>query len=49
MSIFALHRTQWVGLEGAPITNNVSIHTPINGGNMGLGLSIFNDKIGPFR
>ncbi|MCG9794062.1 PorP/SprF family type IX secretion system membrane protein [Flavobacterium algicola] len=47
MSIFALHRTQWVGLEGAPVTNNVSIHSPINGGNMGLGLSILNDKIGP--
>ncbi|WP_366186109.1 type IX secretion system membrane protein PorP/SprF [Flavobacterium ovatum] len=47
MSIFVLHRTQWVGLEGAPVTNNVSIHSPINGGNMGLGLSILNDKIGP--
>lgn len=47
MSIFALHRTQWVGLEGAPVTNNVSVHSPINGGNMGLGLSILNDKIGP--
>lgn len=47
MSIFALHRTQWVGLEGAPVTNNVAIHTPINGGNMGIGVSILNDKIGP--
>ncbi|WP_220763213.1 type IX secretion system membrane protein PorP/SprF [Flavobacterium sp. UMI-01] len=47
MSIFALHRTQWVGLEGAPTTNNVSLHTPINGGNMGFGVSILNDKIGP--
>ncbi|MGA9638588.1 PorP/SprF family type IX secretion system membrane protein [Flavobacterium sp.] len=47
MSIFALHRTQWVGLDGAPTTNNVSLHTPIQGGNMGIGLSILNDKIGP--
>lgn len=47
MSIFALHRTQWVGLDGAPVTNTVSIHTPINGSNVGLGLSIINDKIGP--
>lgn len=47
MSIFALHRTQWVGLNGAPVTNNLSLHTPINGGNMGLGFSILNDKIGP--
>ena len=47
MSIFALHRTQWVGLDGAPVTNNFSIHTPINGSNIGLGLSVVNDKIGP--
>lgn len=47
MSIFALHRTQWVGLDGAPTTNTVSINTPINGSNVGLGLSIINDKIGP--
>jgi hypothetical protein len=24
LSIFALHRTQWVGLDGAPVTNAVS-------------------------
>lgn len=47
MSIFALHRTQWVGLDGAPVTNTASIHTPINGSNVGLGLSIINDRIGP--
>lgn len=47
MNIFALHRTQWVGLDGAPITNNVSIHTPLRDTNIGLGLSIVNDKIGP--
>ncbi|MBP6182755.1 type IX secretion system membrane protein PorP/SprF [Flavobacterium sp.] len=47
MSVFALHRTQWVGLDGAPVTNTFSIHTPINESNIGLGLSIINDKIGP--
>lgn len=47
MSIFSLYRTQWVGLDGAPDTSNFSIHTPINGSNVGLGLSIINDKIGP--
>jgi type IX secretion system PorP/SprF family membrane protein len=25
LSIFALHRTQWVGLDGAPVTNAVSV------------------------
>ena len=47
MSVFALHRTQWVGLDGAPTTNTVSINSPINGSNVGLGVSILNDKIGP--
>lgn len=47
LSIFALHRTQWVGLEGAPVTNTVSINTPINDSKLGLGVSLINDKIGP--
>lgn len=49
LSIFALHRTQWVGLDGAPVTNAVSVNTPINDSNLGLGVSIINDKIGPTR
>ncbi|WP_310377519.1 type IX secretion system membrane protein PorP/SprF [Flavobacterium sp.] len=47
MSIFALHRTQWVGLDGAPVTNAVSVNTPLNSSNLGLGVSVINDKIGP--
>ncbi|EIA07151.1 type IX secretion system membrane protein PorP/SprF [Flavobacterium frigoris] len=47
MSIFALHRTQWVGLDGAPTTNAVSINTPINNSNLGFGVSLINDRIGP--
>jgi type IX secretion system PorP/SprF family membrane protein len=45
LSIFALHRTQWVGLDGAPVTNNININTPI-GSNIGVGLGIVNDRIG---
>lgn len=47
LSIFALHRTQWIGLDGAPVTNAVSINTPLNGSNLGLGVSVINDRIGP--
>ena len=46
MSVFLLHRTQWVGLEGAPVTNTFAIHTPIEGSKIGLGLSVINDRIG---
>ena len=47
MSIFGLHRTQWVGLDGAPTTNAFSINSPIENSNLGVGLSFVNDKIGP--
>ncbi|RTY94927.1 type IX secretion system membrane protein PorP/SprF [Flavobacterium sp. GT3R68] len=47
LSIFGLHRTQWVGLDGAPVTNAVSVHTPLNNSNLGLGVSFLNDRIGP--
>lgn len=47
LSMFALHRTQWVGLDGAPVTNTVSVNTPLNESNLGLGVSLINDKIGP--
>jgi type IX secretion system PorP/SprF family membrane protein len=45
-SIFGLHRTQWVGLDGAPTTNAFSINAPL-GSSLGGGLSFVNDKIGP--
>lgn len=46
MSIFGLYRTQWVGLDGAPETSSFSIHSPL-GKNVGGGLSLVNDKLGP--
>ncbi len=47
MSVFGLYRNQWVGLEGAPTTITASLNTPINNSNIGLGLSVISDKIGP--
>lgn len=47
MSIFGLHRTQWVGLDGAPTTNAFSLNTPLKNSNLGLGISLVNDRIGP--
>lgn len=49
LSIFGLHRTQWVGLDGAPVTNAFSMNTPINESRVGLGLSFINDRIGPTK
>ncbi|NHN27687.1 type IX secretion system membrane protein PorP/SprF [Flavobacterium jejuense] len=47
LSIFGLHRNQWIGLDGAPVTNTFSLNTPISESRIGLGLSFINDKIGP--
>ena len=47
LSVFGLHRTQWVGLDGAPVTNTLSINTPVDDTSIGLGLSVLNDRIGP--
>jgi type IX secretion system PorP/SprF family membrane protein len=47
MSVFGLHRTQWVGLDGAPTTNAFSLNTPISNSNLGVGFSLVNDRIGP--
>ncbi len=42
-----LHRTQWWGIEGAPTTQSISMHTPLKNDRVGLGFSVVNDKIGP--
>ncbi|WP_241234654.1 PorP/SprF family type IX secretion system membrane protein [Nonlabens ponticola] len=46
-SAILLHRSQWVGLDGAPETQSLSLHSPVGFGKVGLGLSIVNDKLGP--
>ncbi|OYQ36364.1 hypothetical protein CHU92_09710 [Flavobacterium cyanobacteriorum] len=46
-SFLLLHRTQWVGIDGAPQTQNFSFHTPLRNQMMGLGLVVVNDRLGP--
>jgi len=45
-SIVALHRSQWIGLDGAPQIQTFSMHTPFTDSRIALGLSFVNDKIG---
>lgn len=49
ISITAIHRSQWTSFKGAPTTQNLTAHMPIDGKNIGVGLSVLNDKIGPTR
>jgi type IX secretion system PorP/SprF family membrane protein len=41
-----LHRSQWVGIDGAPTTQSFALHGPLND-QIGLGLSAINDRLGP--
>lgn len=46
LSITGLSRTQWVGMEGAPVSNTLSFDAPIKNKQIGLGIQLFNEKIG---
>ncbi|MGV6832292.1 MAG: PorP/SprF family type IX secretion system membrane protein [bacterium] len=45
-SLVGLHRSQWVGIEGGPTTQTVSVHSPMRNDNVGLGFSLIVDKLG---
>ncbi|HLS30067.1 MAG TPA: type IX secretion system membrane protein PorP/SprF [Flavobacteriaceae bacterium] len=48
LSVLALYRNQWVGIDGAPETFNISGHTPLGQtGRVGVGAEFTADKIGP--
>ncbi|MFM7021779.1 MAG: type IX secretion system membrane protein PorP/SprF [Flavobacteriales bacterium] len=47
LTVTGLHRSMWVGFKGAPITQTITLHSPIFNNKFGIGLSVLNDKIGP--
>jgi len=49
LTVTALHRSQWVGFDGAPTTQTLTLHSPVFNNKIGLGLSVVNDKIGPLN
>ena len=46
LSVTALARIQWTGVEGAPATQTLSLHTPLGNRRVGLGVQIMHDEIG---
>jgi type IX secretion system PorP/SprF family membrane protein len=46
LSIAALYRSQWVGLDGAPETFTLNLHSPIRNSKVGYGFSVVHDNIG---
>lgn len=46
LNVTALTRSQWLGVEGAPVTQTLAAHSRVANDHTGVGLSIINDKIG---
>jgi len=46
LALTALHRQQWLGFEGRPVTTTFTAHAPLMANKMGVGLSFLNEKIG---
>lgn len=46
LNLTALHRNQWAGIAGNPVTSTVSLHTPLKNEKIGLGLSYISDQLG---
>lgn len=49
LNVVAMHRQQWVGLDGAPKTLALSINSPFIKYNVGIGLSLLYDQYGPVK
>ena len=42
-----VHRSQWAGMRGAPVTQSLSMHSALPNTHVGLGFQFYNDKAGP--
>lgn len=47
LSAVLLHRAQWVGLDGAPQTTSLAVHSKLKGKRVALGFNSFVDRLGP--
>ena len=45
-TVTALYRNQWVGIPGAPRTSSFSFDMPLNEKKIGLGVQLFDDRLG---
>lgn len=49
LNIGGIHRQQWTGFKGAPMTQTVFAHSPLTYQSVGLGGSIIHDRVGPMN
>jgi type IX secretion system PorP/SprF family membrane protein len=44
-----VHRSQWLGIDGAPTTQSLSLHSAIPNTHLGVGLQAYHDVAGPMN
>jgi type IX secretion system PorP/SprF family membrane protein len=44
---FGSYRSQWVGIDGAPTSQNIGVHSPLKNEAIGVGLNVLNESLGP--
>jgi len=47
LSADIINRWQWVGIDGAPTTLSASLHSPLKNPHLGVGITVYHDKLGP--
>ncbi|MFZ1686227.1 MAG: type IX secretion system membrane protein PorP/SprF [Flavobacteriales bacterium] len=49
LTITGLARQQWVGLDGAPKTQTLTLHSPLHNNSLGVGFTAVHDEVGPIN
>lgn len=46
VTIAGIHRQQWTGFQGAPMTSGIMVHSPLHYESIAIGMDIWNDALG---
>ena len=49
LNLTGIHRQQWTGFEGRPISTTFSAHSPLSYESVGVGVTMVNDQSGPIK
>jgi type IX secretion system PorP/SprF family membrane protein len=49
LNVTGIHRQQWTGFDGRPISTTLSLHSPLSYESVGLGITMVNDQTGPIK
>ena len=49
LTVTMVHRHQWAGMDGAPRTYSLTVHSPIGNEHVAVGGFLYSDELGPMR